>query len=415
MRVTSSLASAPRRPAALLLALALAAAPALSSGNPAAARNAADSAMTRERFCDAAYLYKKLDELSADATTTLKAAEALAQGGDRAGAVALLEAFPVRFPGHPLSGGAAKRLELIRAAIGKVGPGSTCPAPDPVCGNGLVEGSETCDDGNRVDADSCPATCTTAGAAPVVTPPVVTPPVVTPPVVTPPVVTPPVVTPTPPTTTTSPTTTTTSPTTTTTSPTTTTPPDEEPSTTDRLPDDGATPQPTTIEPVPPPTTPTEEPAPTTEEPLEEVPAGPGPPIAGIALSAVGGIVAVAGTGAVVLGLMPAISYFAGSGGQAAAVAQYEAADGNAERRDAAGAAADAYAAQARDATAWNNQGRWLLLGGTGGLAAGAGLLVGGILLIANHGGEPGEDGDDDDDDDKDDDDKDDDADEREEH
>jgi hypothetical protein len=151
-----------------------------------------------------------------------------------------------------------------------------------------------------------------------------------------------------------------------------------------------------------------------------VPAGPGPPIAGIALSAVGGVAAAAGTGAMVLGVIPAISYFAGSGGQAAAVARYNNAEGNADRRAAAGDAADAYAAQARDATAWNNQGRWLLLGGTGGLAAGAGLLVGGILMIANHGGEPGEDSDDEDDnerdDDKsDDDDTDDDADEREEH
>ncbi len=31
----------------------------------------------------------------------------------------------------------------------------------PVCGNGVVEGSEQCDDGNTVDGDGCSATCTT--------------------------------------------------------------------------------------------------------------------------------------------------------------------------------------------------------------------------------------------------------------
>lgn len=35
------------------------------------------------------------------------------------------------------------------------------PAPDdvPACGNGLVEGNESCDDGNLVDSDGCSADC----------------------------------------------------------------------------------------------------------------------------------------------------------------------------------------------------------------------------------------------------------------
>lgn len=384
-------------PTALVLSLALAATPGLASGNPAAARNAADSAMTRERFCEAAWLYRRLDELNADATITVKAAEALAQGGDRAGAAAVLEAFPVRFPGHPLAAAAAKRLDLIRTAIGKIGPGATCPAPAPVCGNGLVEANETCDDGNRVDADSCPATCIAVGTvAPVVTPP--------------PTPTPAPPTPPPPTTTTA-TTPTTTPTTTampTTTPTTTSTPTTTPATTTTTtPTPEPEPEPpATVEPPPVAPTPVE---PTPAEPVDdvapapiedEVPAGPGPPIAGIALSTVGGLAAAAGTGAMVLGVLPAIAYFSGSGAQAAAAAEYRAADNNADRRAAAGAAADAYAAQANQAATWNNQGRWLLLGGTGGLAVGAGLLVGGILLIANHGGDVV---DDDRDDDKDDD------------
>jgi len=34
------------------------------------------------------------------------------------------------------------------------------PAPAPVCGNGVVEGDEQCDDGNTVSRDGCSATCT---------------------------------------------------------------------------------------------------------------------------------------------------------------------------------------------------------------------------------------------------------------
>ncbi|MFN8642957.1 MAG: DUF4215 domain-containing protein [Candidatus Binatia bacterium] len=33
----------------------------------------------------------------------------------------------------------------------------TCPAA--VCGNGVVEPNEECDDGNTADGDACPATC----------------------------------------------------------------------------------------------------------------------------------------------------------------------------------------------------------------------------------------------------------------
>lgn len=33
------------------------------------------------------------------------------------------------------------------------------PAPTPVCGNGVTEGSEECDDGNTVDGDGCGSDC----------------------------------------------------------------------------------------------------------------------------------------------------------------------------------------------------------------------------------------------------------------
>jgi cysteine-rich repeat protein len=36
------------------------------------------------------------------------------------------------------------------------------PAPAPICGNGVVEAGEACDDGNDVDTDECLATCVAA-------------------------------------------------------------------------------------------------------------------------------------------------------------------------------------------------------------------------------------------------------------
>jgi cysteine-rich repeat protein len=39
-------------------------------------------------------------------------------------------------------------------------------APDPVCGNGYLEGAEACDDGNTTNGDGCEADCTTTPAGP---------------------------------------------------------------------------------------------------------------------------------------------------------------------------------------------------------------------------------------------------------
>jgi cysteine-rich repeat protein len=39
-------------------------------------------------------------------------------------------------------------------------PGTTFFDPCPICGNGVVEGAEECDDGNRTDCDGCDSNCT---------------------------------------------------------------------------------------------------------------------------------------------------------------------------------------------------------------------------------------------------------------
>jgi len=53
-------------------------------------------------------------------------------------------------------------LGVLFLVVGQVG----CPKdkdPDPICGNGVVEGDEECDDGNAIDGDGCSAACVDEG------------------------------------------------------------------------------------------------------------------------------------------------------------------------------------------------------------------------------------------------------------
>jgi cysteine-rich repeat protein len=376
--------------------------------------------MSRERFCEAAFLYRRIDEQRADATTTLRAAEALAQGGDRAGALAIVQAFPARFPEHALLATALKRIELLQAAIAKVGPGETCSIPLPQCGNGLVESGESCDDGNRADGDACPSTCS-AGAALTTTAPTTTAPTTTAPTTTAPTATAPTAT--APTTTAPTATAPTATAPTATAPTATAPTATAPTATAPTATAPTATAPTT--PATTATTPTITTAPTTTPPPQQAdenedeeedehdvsdgevervlaepvpapapePTRPGPPIVGIAVATTGGLVTATSLVAVVVGVLPAVSYLAGARDQAAAAGRYRQADTIAEQRQAAGDAADAYADQATRAFLWNSQGRWLAIGGGVGLGVGVGLLVGGLLsLSSNDDAESGKDG-----------------------
>jgi hypothetical protein len=121
------------------------------------------------------------------------------------------------------------------------------------------------------------------------------------------------------------------------------------------------------------------------------------PIVGIVLASAGGVLTAVGVGAGVFGALPAFAYLGGTRDQAAAVSTYERADSAAERREAAGDAADAFSRQTTNARSWNDSGRFIAAGGVLGALVGVGTLVGGIVAIATAGA-PDEAGADDEDD-----------------
>src|SRR5262245_37810509 len=52
-----------------------------------------------------------------------------------------------------------RRLALAAALLLIAACRSEAQAPPPVCGNGLLEPPETCDDGNLIDGDCCSSLC----------------------------------------------------------------------------------------------------------------------------------------------------------------------------------------------------------------------------------------------------------------
>lgn len=369
-------------------------------GDAKALRASADRAVVREKFCEAAYLYKKLDEMEPTAETLVAASDAAAQGGDRAGAVRFLETFQSRHATHRLASTVAAKLEALRGAVSKYGAGAACSDPSPECGNGALEAGEDCEDGNRVDADQCPATCKLSGsaAAPPPPPPVVVPPV-TPKTKTPPPPPPPVKVEPPPPVKVEPTKT-------------TPPPDEEEPT--PVPDDGAdepvrTPPPEEKAPPPPPPPP-KEPAHhdsrgshdrdgdgdegegdhdvrSIDDEAPDEAGGGGAPVGGIVLSILGGVTVLGGGAAAGYASIPFIRYVQNVPQQTTVQQNYLDARTASEKRDAAGAAADLRAALVKDANDWNGLYRWVATGGGVAAAAGVGMLVGGIILIASSGGD----------------------------
>jgi len=72
-------------------------------------------------------------------------------------------------PGDPAAVNIEVNNDCIQPVVGELPPRA------PGCGNGVIEGfppfNETCDDGNKVDGDSCPASCHIDSCTPVGVPP----------------------------------------------------------------------------------------------------------------------------------------------------------------------------------------------------------------------------------------------------
>lgn len=143
--------------------------------SPARAQNvkahkaAAERALVKERYCEALFLYQKLDQVDPNAEWALQAADAAQFADDRPRALALYKDALARARKHPRARAMETSIAALEKLIARSGNGTACATPAAECGNGLVESGESCDDGNRQGGDSCPATC--AGGAAVILPP----------------------------------------------------------------------------------------------------------------------------------------------------------------------------------------------------------------------------------------------------
>ena len=93
-----------------------------------------------------------------------------------AGVVSAVELLLNRIPDRCPRFSAMYRFD-VATLLARLAPRGTCViyasyiqmelmCPTPVCGNGVQETGEQCDDGNKVDGDGCSSTCTLTGVSP---------------------------------------------------------------------------------------------------------------------------------------------------------------------------------------------------------------------------------------------------------
>ncbi len=160
----------------MLFVLALMAAdpvPDAPRSNPEAAREAARVALDAGRFCDALFYDQGVFRLSGKTSALYNAAEDAFAAGDLAQALVLYQEVKERDVEGKLRPAQVKaRVTELRERISQEGPGQRCKPPRALCGNGIIEGAEVCDDANADNADGCLATCSApTAAAPAASPP----------------------------------------------------------------------------------------------------------------------------------------------------------------------------------------------------------------------------------------------------
>lgn len=66
----------------------------------------------------------------------------------------------------PTPAGTNTPTPTFTATASATATATATPTPPPLCGNGVIDEGETCDDGNRIDEDECPNTCVIAACDP---------------------------------------------------------------------------------------------------------------------------------------------------------------------------------------------------------------------------------------------------------
>ncbi len=124
-----------------------------------AARAAARAAVDAGRFCDASFYDEALAALTGKTSGLYNAAEDAYAAGDVVRALRLYKLVAERDVEKKLKPQqvAARITELEKKA--KTSTATTCAAPAAVCGNGVVEAGEVCDDVDHDEGDGCLSTC----------------------------------------------------------------------------------------------------------------------------------------------------------------------------------------------------------------------------------------------------------------
>ncbi len=144
----------------MIVALLLAVATVPGVVDPAPLDAAARKAAADKRYCDAAAFFARAFAASQQAKHLYNEAEAFYAADDPVKALDAYKDLLTRFPSYERADKAHQRITELGAEMAKGSMGNTCPdAPASVCGNGLIEGDEACDDGNLMEGDGCSSLC----------------------------------------------------------------------------------------------------------------------------------------------------------------------------------------------------------------------------------------------------------------
>lgn len=120
------------------------------------------AAVEARDWCRALHYTELLEQLGHEARLVFNAAELARAAGDLITARAYYREVGESDPGYAKAPLARQAADEVSAQIAARGPGTRCLPPLARCGDGAVEASEVCDDGNTDAGDACVADCSRA-------------------------------------------------------------------------------------------------------------------------------------------------------------------------------------------------------------------------------------------------------------